>query len=62
MSKSRAGTLLDYLSSRRKSGLASVKQVSYLISNGVTPEQARAMTKSEASTYMQDVLGWQKRA
>lgn len=62
LSRTRAKTVLDYAMSRAKSGLASVKQVSHLIARGVPAEQARAMTKAEASNYMTDVLGWQKRA
>ena len=49
LSKTRAKTLIDYLISRRKQGLATMKQVSWLINQGVDPQEARNMKFKEAS-------------
>ncbi len=57
MSRTRASTLLDYLGSRRKRGLATLKQTSWLIAKGVDPETARAMTFQEASDALSRIFG-----
>jgi superfamily II DNA or RNA helicase len=57
LSKTRAATLLDYTISRAKQGLASPKQVSWLIANHVEPEVARAMTRQEASEALDRFWG-----
>lgn len=56
LSKTRAGTLLDYLFQRSKAGLASMKQVSWAIAKGVDPAVARAMTRAEASAFLDTVF------
>jgi superfamily II DNA or RNA helicase len=49
LSKNGAGKIIDKLNQRRAEGLASIKQVKYLIGLGVTPDSARTMTKADAS-------------
>jgi superfamily II DNA or RNA helicase len=61
LSKTRAATLLDYAISRAKRGLASTKQISWMIANGVEPEAARRMTRAEASEALDRFWG-KKRA
>ena len=56
LSRTRASTLLDYNISRMKRGLATTKQVSWLIAKGVDPATARTMTKKEASAYLDTVF------
>lgn len=56
LSRTRAKTLLDYSIDRSKKGLASVKQVSWCIAKGMDPEQARKMTKKEASAFLDSVF------
>lgn len=56
LSKTRAKTLLDYLSDRRNKGLASMKQISWAIAKGMDPAQARSMTKQEASAFLDTVF------
>lgn len=62
MSKTRAHTLLDFLVNRMNEKRATVPQVSHLIANGVDPDQARAMTKDEASEHLGRLWGNSKRA
>jgi superfamily II DNA or RNA helicase len=57
MSQARASTLIDYLNHRRKAGLASMKQVSWMIAKGIEPERARAMSKQEASETLDRLFG-----
>jgi superfamily II DNA/RNA helicase len=57
LSRTRAKTIIDYTLSRSKAGLASPKQTSHLIANGVEPEQARAMSKKEASDFLSKLWG-----
>lgn len=52
LSKTRASTLLDYLVSRCKRGLARPKQVSLLIAKGVEPAEARNLTFEDASARL----------
>lgn len=49
LSKRHATRLIDEISARRQQGLASFKQVSWLISKGFDPVIARSMTKEQAS-------------
>lgn len=57
LSKTKAKTLIDYLKNRREQGLATMKQVSHLIKNGVTPEIARAMTFDQAHAKLDEIWG-----
>jgi superfamily II DNA or RNA helicase len=56
LSKTRASTLLDYLTSRRKQGLARPRQVAWAIAKGCDPEVARRMTFEEASQFLDGVF------
>jgi superfamily II DNA or RNA helicase len=56
LSKTRASTLLDYLTSRRKRGLARPRQVAWLIAKGVEPAEARDMTFDEASARLDQLF------
>lgn len=49
MSKRRASMMIDTLFSRMDNKLATLKQVSYLIANGMEPSEARAMPFKDAS-------------
>lgn len=49
MSKRRASMMIDTLKGRMDQNLATLKQVSWLITKGIDPSVARKMTKSEAS-------------
>jgi hypothetical protein len=62
LSRPRASQLLDELFRRRKQGLASVKQVSWLIREGVEPDAARAMTMQQASAYLDSIWGKRREA
>jgi superfamily II DNA or RNA helicase len=55
LSKRRASLMLDKIFERTKRGLATVKQVSLLISRGCDPDAARGMTKGEASAYLDSI-------
>jgi hypothetical protein len=57
LSKTRASTLLDYLFHRRKAGLATMKQVSWMIAKGIDPAEARTMTKAQASATLDGLFG-----
>jgi superfamily II DNA or RNA helicase len=50
-----AGRLLGKLKSREKKGLASHQQVLRMLNAGVDPEQARAMSKRDASSVIADI-------
>ena len=52
LSRRRAGKMLDVMIERAKAGLASMKQVSWLIREGVEPATARRMTRAEASEFL----------
>jgi superfamily II DNA or RNA helicase len=60
LSKTRAKTMLDYLSSRRKAGLAEVWMVGKLLALGVDPAVARAMPKKDAQARLDQILGRQR--
>lgn len=57
MSRMKARTMLDALFSRQKEGLATVKQVSWLIKNGVEPSEARKVTFEDASARLSEIFG-----
>lgn len=57
MSRARASTMLDYLGSRWKNGLATHKQVAHMIKHNVPPAEARAMTKDAASARLSELFG-----
>lgn len=57
MSKRRASMMIDTLFKRRDSGLATLKQVSYLISNGMEPNEARSLPFHEASATLSRMFG-----
>lgn len=61
MSRTRASTMIDMLISRAQKGLASMKQVTYLIRQGVDADEARAMTRDEASAYLEAKWGPRKK-
>lgn len=57
LSKTRASTLIDYLAHRRKEGLATQKQVAWLIAKGnLDPVDARAKTFKEASQLLDKIF------
>jgi type I site-specific restriction endonuclease len=56
LSRTRASTLIDYLADRRRRGLATMKQCSWLIAKGIDPARARAMTKDEASARLDELF------
>lgn len=60
LSRRRASVLLDQCIGRSKAGLATFKQVSHLIRNGVEPEQARAMSVKAASAFLSEIWGERK--
>lgn len=62
MSKARASTLLDYMFSQSRQNRASIKQIGYMIANGVAPDVARAMPKAEASKFLSSIWGDRKKA
>lgn len=57
MSRRRASRMLDALFARKEQGLATLKQISWLISKGIDPDEARAMAKSDASTKLDELFG-----
>jgi len=61
ISKRRASMMLDVLVSRIKAGLASQKQVGWLIANGVEPAAAAAMTFADASAELDRLFGGNRR-
>jgi superfamily II DNA or RNA helicase len=56
-SKRRATALIETLAERSKLGLSSHKQIAHLVKNGVPPEEARAMTKAQASEFLGNLWG-----
>lgn len=60
MSRRRASVLLDALFDRMNKGLATHKQVSWMIAKGIDPDEARAMTKAEASAELDRIFGKRK--
>jgi superfamily II DNA or RNA helicase len=62
LSKPAAGRLLDQLIARVQKKLATYKQVSWLIKEGVDPDSARAMSKDEAHEYLNRLWGRRERA
>lgn len=52
LSRAKASTLIDFLKRRRDGGLATIKQVSWLIATGMDPAKARAVTFEEASAHL----------
>jgi superfamily II DNA or RNA helicase len=57
ISFSKAGKMISVLKARIDAGLSSLKQVNWMIANGVEPAQARAMTFKEASAYLDSIWG-----
>jgi superfamily II DNA or RNA helicase len=57
MSKRRASMMLGVLFERRDKQLATLKQISHLISNGVEPDEARSMPFAEASRRLDVIFG-----
>lgn len=62
LSKRRASGMIDVLIARSKQGLATMKQVSWLISKGVEPAAARSMNFEEASASLDQFFRNKKRA
>ncbi len=56
LSRQGAGKTIDHLAKRRDAGLATVKQVGFLISLGVDPGQAREMTFKQAGETITHLL------
>lgn len=56
MSKRRASKMLNVLTMRLDQKLSTLKQVSWLISNGVDPDTARSMSKQEASQRLGELF------
>lgn len=56
-SKRRASQIIDVYGDRLRKGLATHRQVSALIRDGMDPAEARAMTKAEASAKLATILG-----
>jgi len=56
ISQGLAGRMIDDLAKRRHYGLATPKQVSWLIAKGVDPVDARNMTKSQATTALDELF------
>ena len=56
ISQGLAGRMIDDLAKRRHYGLATPKQVSWLIAKGVDPVDARAMTKAQATTALDQLF------
>lgn len=52
MSRRRASRMLDVLIGRARKGLATAKQVSWMLAHGIEPEVARNMTIKEASATL----------
>ena len=57
LSKRQAGKTLDILVGRAQKGLATAKQVSWLIQTGIPADVARAMSKVEASAALDQAFG-----
>jgi superfamily II DNA or RNA helicase len=55
-SKRSAGALLDAMFARRDAGLATIKQVSHMIRNGVDPSMAREMKFADASSALDRIF------
>jgi superfamily II DNA or RNA helicase len=56
-SKRRASALIDTLMERSRLKLCSHKQIAHLIRNGVPAEEARAMSKAQASEFLSNLWG-----
>ena len=54
LSRARATTMIDFLKNRMDRGLATMKQVSWLIARGLPPEQARSMSKEDATARLSE--------
>ncbi len=52
LSRRRATKMLDVMIGRAQAGLASMKQVSWMIAKGMEPATARRMTRAEASEFL----------
>ena len=52
LSKPGAGKMLSALAERIHSDLASIRQVEYMIGLGVSPAEARTMTRAAAGTTL----------
>lgn len=61
MSRRRATKMLDVLVGRAQKGLASMKQVSWLIARGIEPAKARAMSRAEASEALDGIFAGSSR-
>lgn len=57
MSKRRLSRLLDFDSKRRAKGLATIKQVNFMMSLGIKAEEARKMTIPQASETINRIQG-----
>lgn len=57
MSKRRASMMIDTLIGRAKQGLASHKQMAWLIRDGYEPDEVRRMTIGEASLILDQMFG-----
>jgi superfamily II DNA or RNA helicase len=56
ISRGRAKTLIDYLAARRAKGLATAKQVAWLIAKGTDPTDARTMTFDAARAALDQLF------
>jgi hypothetical protein len=61
LSRRQAGRWLELLLPRMKAGLATVKQVSHMIAQGLDPKTARGMSKRDASEYLSKLWGDRRR-
>ncbi len=52
MSKKRASMMIGILKERMDKGLATAKQVAHLVNNGIDPDEARALSKKDASDLL----------
>jgi type I site-specific restriction endonuclease len=57
MSKRRASKMLDIVFGRMKQGLCTIKQCACLIANDVDPDEARSMSKVDASIRIGQLIG-----
>jgi superfamily II DNA or RNA helicase len=57
LSRRRASKILDVLIGRARRGLASPKQVAWMIARGVDPSEARVMTRDDASRTLDRLFG-----
>jgi superfamily II DNA or RNA helicase len=62
LSKAGAGKLIDRLMKRRQAGLATIKQVEFMVSLGVDMKQAREMTFDQAHQSIDTILGNRRRS